>query len=107
MKLELRTRGVELTEQLRNHVELRLRFALTRFGERLSRVYVLIADVNGPKGGRDIQCKVRAELASHGEVLIREVNEDPFAAVARATDRAAFAVSRQLKRITARRRGRP
>ena len=106
MKFELHTQGLEVTEKLRAHVERRLRFAFTRFGDKVRRIHVRIADLNGPKGGYDIECKVRAELGASGDLVIRDVDRDPFSAVARVTDRIGHAVSRRIDRLNARRRGR-
>jgi len=106
MKLELRADGVDLTPDLRAYVERRLRFGLTRFGRRVRRVHVLLTDVNGPRGGDDILCKIRVDLAGHRELVVRQVHEDAFGAAARATERAAHGVSRRLEHLQARRRGR-
>ena len=104
MKLEIRTQGVELTDTLELHIRRRLSFALSRFSDRLRRVRVSIADTNGPKGGNDIHCKVKAELNDHGDLIIREVNHDPFAAVARAVERASQSLGRRVARLRGRRR---
>ena len=106
MKLELRTQSLELTDRLKKHVDRHLRYALTRFGPRLRRVRVLVRDVNGPRGGRDIECKIRAELTTRETLVIHDQHHDPFAAVAHASDRMAFAISRRLERIQHRRRNR-
>ena len=106
MKIEIRAEGVELSKRLASHIERRARFALTRFRERLGRVHVLIADTNGPRGGVDIHCKVRAEVSGVGQLVIRELHHDPFAAVSKATERISHAVARRVKRGSARRRGR-
>jgi len=106
MKIGIRTRGLELTRDLHEHVERRLRFGMARFGARLRRVYVQLVDVNGPRGGLDTECTLRVELAHGSEVVIRELHRDAFSAVARASDRLSHAVSRRLERLNARRRGR-
>lgn len=106
MKLEMRSHGVELTSELRRHIERKLRFALTRFRQRLRRVHVLVTDVNGPRGGDDIHCKVRVELGGRGELVVREVDSDPFAAVARAIERVTRTVARRTGRLAHDRRGR-
>ena len=106
MRLDLRTKHVELTEDLRNHVDRRLRFALTRFGSRIRRLSVGLTDVNGPKGGVDIQCRVQADLASGETLVVREVRADPFTAVAGASERIAHSITRRLDRLKDARRGR-
>lgn len=106
MQFEMHAHGLELDDDLRSHVERRLRFALARFGERVRDVSVLLTDVNGPKGGYDLQCKVLAELATGEDVVIRELHHDPFAGVSRAAERVSHAVARRLDRWTTLRRGR-
>jgi ribosome-associated translation inhibitor RaiA len=107
MKIEIQSRGIELSDDLRDHAARRARFALTRFGDRVRRLSVMVDDLNGPKGGVDMRCRIRADLNPRGEIVIRETQPDPYSAVARATDRVAHALSRRLQRLHARRRGRP
>ena len=106
MKLELRAKGIQVTEKLRAHIDQRLRSALGRFGDRVRRVSVSLKDINGPKGGEDIRCEIRAQIANSGSLVIQETNTNSFAAVARASARARQTLARQIGRIKARRRGR-
>ena len=52
MKLELRAKGVRMTDGLRSFIEKRLGFALGRFGHRVRSVRVLLTDINGPGEAR-------------------------------------------------------
>jgi ribosome-associated translation inhibitor RaiA len=104
VKLQLHAKGVRLTDELRRHVERRARFALRRFGERVRHITVRLTDVNGPKGGTDIQCCVLAALSPSGEIVIREMHSDPFSAVSRACERARHGLARRLERLRTRRR---
>ena len=106
MKLDIRTQGIELTERLRSHVERHLRYALTRFGPRMRRVSVQLRDVNGPRGGRDIECKVLVELTTRETLVLTDTHDTAYAAVANASGRVAFAISRRLGRAQARWRNR-
>jgi len=99
MNLEVYGKGVRLNQRLRNHVERRLRFALDRFGDRIRRVRVRLKDTNGPKGGRDIRCHIEAWLTPGQMVLVEESRTDPFAAVARASDRIGHSISRRFGRF--------
>ena len=103
MKFEIRARGLSLSRALKEHAERHFRFALDRFGERVRRVHVVVEDVNGPRGGEDIHCKVTADLTTPGGLILREVSTNPFAAVARAADRLAHGVGRRVERLTRRR----
>ena len=104
MKLNLRTRGIPMSQALRKHVEKRVRFALGRFGERVRAVHVQLTDVNGPRGGEDVECLVEASLAPTGTVRISETSLDPFRAVARASDRIGYRLRRHLDRARTLRR---
>lgn len=106
MRMELHSKGVQMTDGLRSFIERKLRFALGRFEHRVRRVRVLLTDINGPKGGEDIRCHIRANLGRAGAVTITETRRDAFAAVARASERASQRLSRHLSRARAGRRGR-
>jgi putative sigma-54 modulation protein len=106
MKLELRARGVRLSEKLKIHIESQVRSAMGRFGDRVLRVRVSLKDLNGPKGGEDIRCEIQADLAHRGAIMIKETSINPFLAVALASNRASHALSRQVGRLKQRRRGR-
>jgi len=98
MKLELRSKGVPMTEGLRAFIERKLRFAMGRFAHRIQRVRVRLTDVNGPRGGEDIECHIRAHLGAAGSFSIHELERDTFAAVSRASERAHQQLARQLER---------
>lgn len=104
MRLEIRRRGVEVTEGLRAHVEERLRLALGRFAAYVGEVRVYLRDVNGPRGGTDKVCRVVVEVPRYGRVVVAGADADVFEAVARTASRARFAVRRRVKRRLARRR---
>jgi putative sigma-54 modulation protein len=109
MRLEIRRRGVEVTEALRDHLKRRLRFALGRFARHIDRVQVYLRDVNGPRGGTDKQCRIVVTLPRRGRVVVTGVDADIFSAITRTANRAAFAVRRHVLRRRTRRRqpGRP
>ncbi|MFT5285698.1 MAG: putative sigma-54 modulation protein [Planctomycetota bacterium] len=106
MKLELRAKGIRVTEKLQAHIDRHLRTAMGRFGDQVRRVQISLKDINGPKGGEDIRCEITAQMAHSGAIVIHETNTNPFAAVARASSRAGHTLSRQLDRMKARRKGR-
>ncbi|GJM23428.1 MAG: hypothetical protein DHS20C15_33430 [Planctomycetota bacterium] len=103
MKFEFRARGLKLSKALRDHVEARLHYALGRFGDRVRRVQVQFTDVNGPRGGEDIECRVLARLAPRGEIVVQELRGNPFAAAALAAQRVGYSASRFFERQNDRR----
>ena len=51
MQLEMRGVNYDLDDELKDHIERRLRSALGRFAARIDRLTVRLSDVNGPAGG--------------------------------------------------------
>ncbi|MDQ3263924.1 MAG: HPF/RaiA family ribosome-associated protein [Myxococcota bacterium] len=98
MRVEIKTRHVAVTEQVREHIERRLHFALSRFGPELRSVRVLLEDVNGPRGGVDKRCQLTLRGPRVGNITIEEMSADASAAVDIAADRAARALARSLDR---------
>jgi putative sigma-54 modulation protein len=98
MRLQVHCKNVRLHYADREDMERRLRFAFHRFDEKISLVTVELADLNGPRGGVDKQCRLVVRLLPAGRVIIEETHADVSAAIALAADRAGWAVSRQLRR---------
>lgn len=105
MKINITSQGFVLTEALRAQAERRVRFALGAAGGRVRNVVMRLADENGPRGGVDKRCTIRANLTGGPPVVIAHQEADLYVAIDRAADRAARAVSRRLERSTDRRRG--
>lgn len=104
MRLEIRRRGIRVTEELRNHVRERSRLALGRFARAIDRVWVYLRDVNGPGGSLGKKCRIVVELPRHGRVVVTGMDTDIFTAVTHTANRARFALRRHIKRRLARRR---
>jgi len=96
MNIAIQSNGLVLTESLRAYVYRRLEtslgWALTR------RLAVWLSDINGPRGGRDKRCKIQISLDNGKTVVIEDTEEDMYAAIDRAADRADRALARQLSR---------
>ncbi len=98
MRLEVRARTGDLDHNLKEQVERRLRFALARFSDRVSRVTACLADQNGPRGGVDQHCRITASLFPRGKIMAEATDVDMPAAVSRAADRIARRVRDALDR---------
>ncbi|WP_406696988.1 HPF/RaiA family ribosome-associated protein [Singulisphaera sp. Ch08] len=103
MQLEMRGMNYELQDELKDHIERRLQFALGRFAARIDRLAVRISDVNGPRGGIDKHCRISIALVPRGVVMVEGSGDDPFALVADAAKRAGRSVRRTLERRRRRR----
>ena len=87
MKLGIRGRHMVLTAPLLAHVERRLRFALSRFEQKIRQIAVQVTDLNGPRGGFEKQCRVTVTLSPALHT-----------AIDRAADRLERSVTRELRR---------
>ena len=87
MRIEIRGRDFEHTDALRHFTEKRLEVALDRFRGRIEMIEASLADLNGPRGGIDKQCRLRAHLAGGGDVIARAAEADSHAAIVRAVHR--------------------
>lgn len=75
---------VDLTEILRGKVVRRVLLALSRFGPRLSKVTVRLAEPANPLGGVDQRCRMRAWLQGTDGIHAEAINGGFEAAVTRA-----------------------
>jgi len=99
MEISVVDRNVDLTAEQKELVDRQIAYSFDRFETHIRLVEVLFNDVNGPKGGSDIQCRVRLLLHSKGEVLVEGRDDSVEAAVAGVIDRASIAVARRIERL--------
>jgi putative sigma-54 modulation protein len=97
MELSIRTRSVEITDDLRDLICRRLKFALDVFGDRVTRASVYLADVNGPRGGVDKACHLAVAVCGIGDVFVRETGFTAEAAVTLVMRRVKYLVSEALR----------
>ena len=87
MHVELRIRNTDLANVLRGYTDRRLRFALSRFGDRVGRVVVSVSEYNDTDQGIVKSCHIGAELRPFGQVAARETAPDLYTAIDRAAGR--------------------
>lgn len=98
MDITIRARKVRVDEVLRAYIDRRLRFALGRFGEHITKVTISFEDANGARGGVDKQCQIEVALRASGSVLVDDIDADVRTVVDRVAERVARAVGRNLQR---------
>ncbi|MCE9631098.1 MAG: HPF/RaiA family ribosome-associated protein [Planctomycetia bacterium] len=102
----LKDKGVRRPKDLPEHIERRLRFAVSRFGDHIQKVIVFLLDRNGPRGGIDKVCRILVKTRDCGVVLATVIDSEWTVAVDRATTRIGHTLGRQLDRRVDRQRGR-
>jgi len=104
MQIEIQARTFTLTEGLRTYAQKRLRHAFSSAANRIHRIIVRLTDDNGPRGGVDKRCQIRAVVAGARPIVIDQRDADVYAAIDRAAERAGRTTTRRLARATRRRR---
>lgn len=98
MSLSVVDRNDTLTDELRDLLDRRLHYALSRFDSRIRRTTAVVEDANGPRGGVDKLCRVTVKLNRATDVVIREQDADITKCINRAADRVGRAVARAIER---------
>ena len=106
MNLDIRKRNIPWSDALAGYVRERLGRGFARLDDRIGRVVVRFADVNGPKGGEDMQCAIALRLSSGHWIRATAKDECPYRAVDSAVGRLKHTVSRQSRRLRNRKRRR-
>jgi ribosome-associated translation inhibitor RaiA len=99
MRIDIQGRGFSLTAPLLDHTQRRLRFALTRSGDRIKRVVIRLGDTNGPRGGADKFCRMQVYLEHAAPVLIEDSGADLYAVIDRVAERAGRNVAKRVGRL--------
>ncbi len=99
MDVQILDRNIGITAAQQEHVDRCLQFAFGRFSNQIRSIEVSLTDVNGPKGGDDLQCRMKVVLQGKGDLLVEGKGVSVEAVVSETADRAALAVSRRLDRL--------
>jgi len=99
MKIEVRLRGLESFQIVRDHAARRVLFHLSRFGKEVTLVLVRISDINGPKGGIDTRCQVTVRGPRFGSTTLHDLSGDAYSAIDMAVERIGRQVGREIDRV--------
>ena len=99
MKWTLHAARIEIKPDIREHLDRRLTFALSRFASRIEKVDVFLTDQNGPKGGLDKSARVVVRTRGLGDLVAQVVDRDWGVTIDRVTSRLAQQFRRALERI--------
>lgn len=98
MQISINDHQDNLTHELREFAERRLRFALSRFTPRIDQVSLMVVDFNGPRGGVDKRCSVTVKLHRAAPIRVSSEDAEIEASIARAADKVGRAVARAIER---------
>jgi ribosome-associated translation inhibitor RaiA len=96
--LAVRTSGLAVGPDLRRRINRRLGWRLGKFAPRIERLTVRFEDVNGPRGGIDVACQIKAVISGLPSVVVTERAAQPVEAFDRAGQRVERVVRRAIDR---------
>jgi hypothetical protein len=91
--------SMELDDALLDDVRRRLARKVGKFAEHLERLSVRFQDANGPKGGIDVICRIKASLSALPSIVVEERAADAALAFRRAADVVGRTLRRTLDRV--------
>lgn len=100
----IQARGLQLRNSHRRAIRRILASALGRFTRRVRTIRVWLEDINGPRGGVDIRCRIEVHFRPRGSITVSALAIDEYAAIARAAAGARELVDRRVKRVRSRQR---
>ncbi len=98
MRSLVKARNMALTDSVKAYVERRIEFTFSRSQHVIQSLTVTLADINGPKGGNDKQCKVLVRVNGLPDLVIVDRQVDLHHAIDRALFRASHNILQRLKR---------
>jgi ribosome-associated translation inhibitor RaiA len=105
MNLDVRRQGIEINEEVREHLKRRLAFALGRFSQRVERVQVFLVEQNGPRGGIDKLCRILLRVRGLQDIVVEDRDAQLYPLIDRTINRMGQVVRRELGRWLSRRQG--
>ncbi|HET6147413.1 MAG TPA: HPF/RaiA family ribosome-associated protein [Polyangia bacterium] len=97
MKVRIHDGGNPVDDRLRAHVERRLDYALSAFGDRVGAVVVRLSNEGVPRSPSPNRCDIDVTLRPRN-LRVGDTGASAFIAVANASDRLARALGRALAR---------
>ncbi len=97
MEIRVADRTKLMNDQLRESLERNLSFSLSRFAAEIDYVTATTEDINGPRGGVDKRCTLRAKTRRHGSIEVTQDCTTLGSGLARAARRLGHSLSRAIK----------
>ena len=94
----IRVDGITIDDEERDYVRRKLTAHFARYARSVERVSVRLRDINGPRGGVDVQCRIKVVLSGLPSVVVEMQAELYRVAFSGALSAAERAVRRALQR---------
>jgi len=106
MLVKIQTRSFTLSKALYDYTDSKVRLALGLYPHKIQRADVFLTHVNGPKGGRDMMCKIKIKANGYPSIVAQETAEDMYDAINICSHRMKRSVGRRFDRVLQQRKAR-
>ena len=98
MELSVTGLNIDLTNESRTDIKQKTRQMFTKVCDSIQRIKVVINDINGPRGGKDMHCRVIIYAKGMPDIVVSDNQTTVLAAVNIALSRAKTTLLRKVKR---------
>ena len=99
MRLCIHTKGVVLTEELRQFASEKLDVALERLAGKIQKIELHLTDMNGPnRNGPDKSCRIVVQIHNQRSLVLEDQDSNLGTVIDRITDRLGLAAHRRADR---------
>ena len=98
MNVNVQAKHVSMPRNAGTDLATRVQLVLARFSDRIARLEMTLKDINGPRGGKDKVCVVRAQLVDGRQVVVIDRNTSLRRAIGRALHRTQALIAGRLQR---------
>ena len=99
MNIKVQSRGFSLSQSLYDRVTSKLHLAIGHYGGRIRQVDVTLQDINGPRGGEDMQCVIKLKVNHFKSIVIHETAPNMYDAINSCAQRVRRVVERHFNRV--------
>jgi len=96
MVLTIHARDFMLSAALKAHIHEKMQSIKQRYGHKISVADVRLFDVNGPKGGDDMRCRIVLKPRGNNEIVVQDTSANMYEAINRCTHRIKRHIERSL-----------
>ena len=104
MLVKIHTPDFPSSSALSDYVDSKVRLALGLYRDKIRVVDVFLTDVNGPRGGEDMRCKIKVKADGHPLVLAQETADNLYEAINICSHRMKRVIGRRFDRVLQHRR---
>lgn len=98
MNVNVQAHHVALPSHAARELAHRAGLALERFSSGIARIEMTLKDINGPRGGKDKECVVRAELVDGRYIVVIDRNVSMRRSIGNALRRAKLIIANEMRR---------